>query len=97
MPVLVKNIYGTSKDNASAGKLKRWKDHFGIMGPRCSEAECLESDNLLGAPIEVLDGRNKGKKYIIPLCNPLYKQHGEQLQIKDSTKCMPLEELETPR
>ena len=93
MPVLVRNIYGTSKDNASAGKLKRWKDHFGISGPKCSEAACLDSDNLFGAPIEVLEGRNMGKKYIIPLCNPLHKQHGEEFHIKDSTKCMPLEDL----
>ena len=94
MPVFARNIYGTSKENASTGKLKRWKDYFGISGPKCSEAACLESDNLLGAPIEILEGRNKGKKYIIPLCNPLYKQHGEEFYIKDTIKCMPLEELQ---
>jgi len=94
MPVLVKNIYGTSKDNASEGKLKRWKEYFNISGPKCSEASCLESEKLLGSPIEVLEGRNKGKKFIIPLCNPLFKQHGEELQIKDSSKCMPLDELQ---
>ncbi|MCL2809416.1 MAG: hypothetical protein FWD24_05045 [Treponema sp.] len=93
MPIFVKIIYGTSKDNASAGKLKRWKDHFGIMGPKCSEAACSESENLFGSPVEVLDGRNKGKKYIVPLCNPLFKQHGEQFHIKDTIKCMPLEDL----
>ncbi|MCL2805914.1 MAG: hypothetical protein FWD26_08255 [Treponema sp.] len=94
MPVLVKVMFGTSKDNASAGKLKRWKEHFGIMGPKCSEAACLESENLLGTPIEVFEGRNKGKKFIVPLCNPLYKQHGEELHIKDTAKCMPLEDLQ---
>ena len=93
MPVLVKHIFGTSKENASAGKLKRWKDHFGISGPKCSEAACLESDNLLGAPVEILEGRNKGKRFIIPLCNSIYKQHGEEFQIKDTVKCMPVEDL----
>ena len=94
MPVLVRNIYGTSKENASAGKLKQWKEHFAISGPKCSEAACFESENLLGAPIEVLEGRNKGKKFIIPLCSPLYKQHGEEFQIKDTSKCMPIEDLQ---
>ena len=93
MPVFVKQIFGTSKENASLGKLKRWKEYFEVSGPKCSEADCAETDNLFGAPIELLDGRNKGKKYIVPLCNPLFKQHGEEFHIKDSVKCMPLEDL----
>jgi len=93
MPVLARIIYGTSRDNASAGKLKSWKDYFGIQGPKCCEAACLESNNLLGTPIEVLEGRNKGKKFIVPICNPVYKQHGEEISIKDTAKCMPLEDL----
>ena len=94
MPVSVKVIYGTSRENASAGKLKRWKEHFNITGPKCSEAACFETENLFGTPVEIQDGRNKGKKFIVPLCNPAFKQHGEKVQIKDACKFMPIEELQ---
>ncbi len=64
----VKNINGTSNNTCKCGSwLQHWEKYSGLKANWCSEINCLEKENLVGAHVQKADAIDTNW-YIIPLC-----------------------------
>ncbi|KIX21855.1 hypothetical protein SY27_04005 [Flavobacterium sp. 316] len=64
----VKNINGTSDNNCNCGSwLQHWKNYSGQKVNWCSEIDCCEKTDLVGAHVQKANSIDMNW-YIIPLC-----------------------------
>ena len=74
MPLKVRNAVNTSKNQDVDGNLKRWKEVSGNENPKNAQYGVLKNDDLVGAHVEILEGKDKGEIVIVPLDRKLNGQ-----------------------